>query len=190
MRRTAILTLVALVAIDLHAQLRLPKIFGDSMVLQRNAPIRIWGWASPDEPVAVQFHQQKRSVKANATGDWEAVLAPEPAGGPYQLQVKGKTTIQLQGILLGDIWVCSGQSNMEMPVSGWGKVLNAEAEIANASYPAIRLFTVEKDVQGLPAKDVKSGAWQTCSPQTIPPFSAVGYFLGGRCINNYMFPLV
>ncbi len=79
---------------------------------------------------------------------------------------------------MGDIWVCSGQSNMEMPLNGWGQVVNYEQEIAAANYPSIRLFTVEKDVQGQPATDIKGGSWQTCTPQNIPPFSAVGYFFG------------
>lgn len=162
----------------LNAQLRLPKIFGDSMVLQRNAPLRIWGWASPAESITIQFHNQNKTVLTDAGGNWEAVLAPEAAGGPYQLRVKGKTDITLKGILMGDIWVCSGQSNMEMPLNGWGQVLNYEQEIATANYPSIRLFTVEKDVQGQPVADVKGGTWQTCSPQNIPPFSAVGYFFG------------
>ncbi len=162
----------------LNAQLRLPKIFGDSMVLQRNAPLRIWGWASPAETVTVQFHNQHKTVQTDARGSWEAVLAPETVGGPYQLAVKGKTTITLKGILMGDLWVCSGQSNMEMPLNGWGQILNWEQEIAAANYPAIRLFTIEKDVQGQPVPDVKGGAWQTCTPQHIPPFSAVGYFFG------------
>ena len=171
--------LTVLLTSTTKAQLRLPKIFGDSMVLQRNAPVRIWGWASPAETITIQFHNQSRTVQTNAGGKWEAVLAAEPAGGPYQLQVKGKTTITLHGILLGDLWVCSGQSNMEMPVnSGWGKVLNAEEEVATANYPAIRLFTVEKNIEGQPVDDVKGGSWQTCSPQSVAAFSAVGYFFG------------
>ena len=178
LQKSVVLVLFTLLTGSMHAQLRLPKIFGDSMVLQRNAPLRIWGWASPAESVTVQFHKQHRSVKADANGNWETVLAPEPAGGPYNLQVQGKTNIVLYGILMGDIWVCSGQSNMEMPLSGWGQVLNAQQEITEAVYPSIRLFTVEKDVQGKPYADLKGGAWQTCNPQTIPPFSAVGYFFG------------
>lgn len=161
-----------------NAQLRLPKIFGDSMVLQRNAPIKIWGWASPGETIRVQFHNQQRVAQAAANGSWQTVLAPEAVGGPYNLRVQGQTLITLHGILMGDIWVCSGQSNMEMPLNGWGQVLNFEEEIAAANYPSIRLFTVEKDVQGQPASDLKGGNWQTCSPQHIPPFSAVGYFFG------------
>jgi sialate O-acetylesterase len=172
-----------------NAQLRLPKIFGDSMVLQRNAPLRIWGWASPAENITVQFHNQHKTVRTDASGSWELVLAPEAVGGPYQLQVKGKTTITLKGILMGDCWVCSGQSNMEMPLNGWGQVLNWEQEIATANYPAIRLFTVEKDVQGQPVPDVKGGAWQTCTPQHIPPFSAVGYFFGRALYQQLHVPI-
>ncbi|AEV97845.1 hypothetical protein A4D02_15635 [Niastella koreensis] len=178
MKKTIASCLLVTLVTGTKAQLKLPKIFGDSMVLQRNAPVRVWGWAAPAEAITVQFHQQQKSVKADANGNWEAVLAPEQVGGPYDLQVKGKTTITLHGILMGDLWVCSGQSNMEMPVKGWSQVVNADQEIAAANYPSIRLFTVEKNVQGKPADDVKSGSWQTCNPQTIPPFSAVGYFFG------------
>jgi sialate O-acetylesterase len=178
MKKIAFGITVLLLTGTANAQLRLPKIFGDSMVLQRNAPLRIWGWAAPAESITVQFHNQNKTVRTDAGGSWEAVLAPETAGGPYQLQVTGKTTITLKGILMGDIWVCSGQSNMEMPLNGWGQVYNYEQEIASANYPAIRLFTVEKDVQGQPVQDIKGGSWQTCTPQHIPPFSAVGYFFG------------
>ncbi len=178
MKKTMAFFLLLTLVASTKAQVRLPKIFGDSMVLQRNAPLRVWGWAAPAEAITVQFHQQQRSVKADANGNWETVLAPEQVGGPYDLQVKGKITITLHGILMGDLWVCSGQSNMEMPVKGWSQVVNADQEIAAANYPSIRLFTVEKNIQGKPADEVKSGAWQTCNPQSIPPFSAVGYFFG------------
>ena len=178
MRKTIVFCSQMLLTFSLAAQVKLPKIFGDSMVLQRNAPLRVWGWAAPAEAITVQFHQQHKSVKADANGNWETVLAPEQVGGPYELQVKGKTTITLHGILMGDVWVCSGQSNMEMPVKGWSQVVNADQEIAAANYPSIRLFTVEKNVQGKPADEVKSGSWQTCTPQSLPPFSAVGYFFG------------
>lgn len=177
--KNILLGLFVLLTGTTNAQLRLPKIFGDSMVLQRNAPVRIWGWAAPAETITIQFHKQTKTVQTNASGSWEAVLTAEPAGGPYQLQVKGKTTITLQGILMGDLWVCGGQSNMEMPVNySWGKVVNAEEEVATASYPAIRLFTVEKNIEGQPVDDVKGGSWQTCSPQSVAAFSAVGYFFG------------
>jgi sialate O-acetylesterase len=111
---TVVPVILFLITAPAHAQLRLPKIFGDSMVLQRNAPIKIWGWASPGETIRVKFHNQQRVAQAGPNGSWATVLAPEPVGGPYILQVREKTTITLRGILMGDIWVCSGQSNMEM----------------------------------------------------------------------------
>ncbi|MBO9202367.1 MULTISPECIES: sialate O-acetylesterase [Niastella] len=185
MIKTIVFCSQMLLALNLAAQVKLPTIFGDSMVLQRNAPLSVWGWAAPAETITVQFHQQQRSVKADANGNWQAVMAPEQAGGPYDLQVKGKTTITLHGILMGDVWVCAGQSNMEMPVKGWSQVVNADQEIAAANYPSIRLFTVEKNVQGKPIEEVKGGAWQTCNPQNIPPFSAVGYFFG-RALNQQL----
>ena len=115
---TVVLVFLFLLTATTDAQLRLPKIFGDSMVLQRNAPLKIWGWASPGETIRVRFHNQQKIAQAAANGSWQTVLAPEPAGGPYFLQVQEKTTITLRGILMGDLWVCSGQSNMEMPLNG------------------------------------------------------------------------
>lgn len=172
-----------------YSQLRLPRIFSDSMVLQRNQPVKVWGWANAGEKITVSFHAQQKQVLTNASGRWEAVLKPETAGGPYNLQVKGTTSITLKGILVGDIWLCSGQSNMEMPVKGWSSVYNADEEIAKANYPNIRLFTVEKNVQGQPAADVKGGVWQSCNPESLPPFSAVGYFFGRELYQKTKVPI-
>lgn len=160
------------------AQPLLPKLFGDSMVLQRDLPIKIWGWATPGETVTVKLHGQMRQATTGADGKWKLQLDSEKAGGPYDMEVHGRTSRILKGILFGDVWVCSGQSNMEFPVKGWSEVINAEEEIRNASYPGIRLFTVEKNIAALPAEDVKGGNWQRCDPGTISPFSAVGYFFG------------
>lgn len=177
--RMIIVALLFTAANNASAQLQLPKIFGDSMILQRDAPIKIWGTANSGELVQAKFHNQQKSTKADDKGKWQIILSPEKAGGPYQLQIKAGTTITLSNILMGDIWVCSGQSNMEFPVSSnWSSVINAENEIAAADYPTIRLFTVEKNVQALPVADVKGGNWQSCNAASIPPFSAVGYFFG------------
>lgn len=173
-----ILSVAVLLAGRLPAQIRLNGIFGDSMVLQRDAPLRIWGKAGPGESITVKFHLQERKTSADRNGEWQVVLSPEKAGGPYTLNVRGKEAITLKGILMGDIWLCSGQSNMEFPVKGWTSVENADEEIKQASFPRIRLFTIEKNVQALPADELKGGVWQTCSPASIAPFSAVGYFFG------------
>lgn len=160
------------------AQPTLPKIFGDSMVLQRDLPVKIWGWATPGETLTVKLHGQSRQATTGADGKWKIQLEPEKAGGPYDMELHGRTSRILKGILFGDVWVCSGQSNMEFPVKGWSEVLNAEEEIRNADYPNIRLFTVEKNIAALPAEELKGGHWQSCNPGTISPFSAVGYFFG------------
>ncbi|MET0634384.1 MAG: sialate O-acetylesterase [Chitinophagaceae bacterium] len=172
------LFLLLLIQGQLNAQLQLATIFGDSMVLQRNAPIKIWGSAGAGEQVTINFHQQQKKITADKNGVWKISLAPEKAGGPYTLQVKTKETITLNGILVGDVWICSGQSNMEFPMKGWSSVLNADEEIAKATHPSIRLFTVTKNVSALPANELKGGEWQTCTPANIPPFSAVAYYFG------------
>src|SRR5688500_12223512 len=114
------------------AQPKLPAIFGDSMVLQRDVPLRIWGTASPGERITVGLHQQKKVTKADKKGNWLVILNPEKAGGPYELSVTGKSTITLRGLLMGDVWFCSGQSNMEMPLKGWGTIYDADEEISKA----------------------------------------------------------
>jgi sialate O-acetylesterase len=166
-----------LISLLAQSQLQMPAIFTDSMVLQRDAPIRIWGNARPGEKVTAVFRQQHKTVAADAKGKWTIILSAEKAGGPYDLTVSAGSSLVFKGILMGDIWVCSGQSNMEFPVKGWSSVNNAEQEIASANYPRIRLYTVEKNVSALPTGELK-GKWETCSPSSIPLFSAVGYFFG------------
>lgn len=183
------LSIAGLSAGYLQAQTRLNGIFGDSMVLQRDVPLRIWGKASAGEPITVKFHSQERKTSADKNGDWLVVLSPEKAGGPYTLNVRGKETITLKGILMGDIWLCSGQSNMEFPVKGWSSVYNADEEIKQADFPRIRLFTVEKNVEALPVDYLKGGVWQTCSPASISPFSAVGYFFGRALQKDLQVPI-
>jgi sialate O-acetylesterase len=177
MRSFTLISLFSLIAVAVQAQLQMPSIFGDSMVLQRDAPISLWGEAKPGEQVTVVFHQQRKTVSADRNGEWKVMLAPEKVGGPYNLSVTAGRSLTYRGIMMGDIWVCSGQSNMEFPVKGWSSVNNAEDEIAMADHPGIRLFTVEKNVSALPENTLK-GKWETCSPASIPLFSAVGYFFG------------
>src|SRR5688572_2584084 len=129
---TAVLLLLSLTC---QAVIRLPKILSDNMVLQRNKPITLWGWAEPKEKITVQFNQQTKSVQADPSGNWRVVLLPEAAGGPFQLSFKGKNTITLSNILVGEVWVCSGQSNMEWRLAS---AKNADQEIKDASYPLIR----------------------------------------------------
>lgn len=171
------------------AQPRLPEIFGDSMVLQRNVPLRIWGTASPGEQVTVRLHHQKKTTRAGGTGNWQVTLAPEEAGGPYDLAVAGRETIVLRGVLTGDIWFCSGQSNMEFPVKGWSGVPGADEVVSKALHPQVRLYTVPRNVAALPSPQSDEASWKSCSPASIPSFSAVAYFFGRRLQQELNVPI-
>ena len=160
---------------DASAAVKLPRILGNNMVLQRDAECKIWGWASKGEKVTVTFRELVKTAKAGSDGRWMVTFPPMHEGGPYQMKISGKNTITLENILIGDVWVCSGQSNMEMSVSVSN---NAQEEIAAASYPQIRLFHVPHNIQFTPADDIGQGEWQECNPATFSNFSAVGYFFG------------
>src|SRR5689334_5645863 len=118
MRKYIFLLLTILSSIQIFANVSLPKIFGDNMVLQRNRAIPIWGWADANEKITVQFDHQTKTVTADKNGNWRIDLNKESAGGPFQLIVKGNNTITINNVLVGEVWVCSGQSNMEMPIEG------------------------------------------------------------------------
>ncbi len=158
------------------ADIRLPLIIGDNMVLQQNQKTTIWGWADPGEEVmvGVSWHNMKWAVTAGRNGRWEYKMNPPKAGGPYEMTLSGKNTITIKNILVGEVWVCSGQSNMQWSVLASA---NATEEIAAANYPNLRLFTVQREVAEEPQSDCKGG-WTSCSPETVPDFSAVGYFFG------------
>ena len=156
--------------------IKLPAIIGDNMVLQRGKVVPIWGWAEPGEEVmvSVSWHSMQWGVKAGADGKWMFRMKCPEAGGPYEMTLKGKNTITLKNIMAGEVWVCSGQSNMEWPTAA---AANGTQEVAAADYPNIRLFTVKKKIADAPEADCV-GSWSQCSPQTVGGFSAVGYFFG------------
>ncbi len=162
-----------LLAANAVADVRLARIFSDHAVLQQRKPVPVWGTAQPGEKVTVEFRGQKVSTVTGDDGEWRVTLKPMPAGGPFQMTVRGNNTIVLDDVLVGEVWICSGQSNMEWPVALSN---NAEQEIAQANYPQIRLFMVPKAVSDRPLKDLNGGAWQPCTPETVRNFSAVGYF--------------
>ena len=152
----------------------LHPLFTDHMVLQRELPAPVWGWAAPGCEIKVSLAGKTATAKADEAGRWQVKLGPFPAGGPHALRVEGTQTVILQDVLVGDVWICSGQSNMEM---GMGGVNKSQQEIAAADHPKIRLFTVPKRVSLRP-QELVSSQWQVCSPQTVAGFSAVGYFFG------------
>ncbi|ADV81115.1 sialate O-acetylesterase [Terriglobus saanensis] len=166
-----------------YAEPRLPSVLSDHAVLQRDRPVRIWGWATPQEKITVKFHDQTRTANADALGEWQVFLLPEHAGGPFTLSVtsdQSGTPIERKDILLGDVWIASGQSNMEMPLKGFGSgtpIKDSEKEIAAANHPRIRLLLQKKATSTVPLTD-SADTWTECTPDTAANFSAVAYFFG------------
>lgn len=180
---------ISLMSLGLQATVRLSHIFSDNMVLQRDKPIKFWGWADKNEVVEVNFINQKKKVKADKQGNWTLTLDQVPFGGPHELKVIGKNNkILLKNILVGDVWLCSGQSNMEMPIHGWGSVYDYEEEIKNAEYPKIRAFNVVKAMNSKPQADL-NGDWTVCSPQTVANYSAVAYFFARKLNKDLDIPI-
>ena len=172
------------------AQIYLPAVFTDHMVLQRDMPVKLWGKAGKGETVNLYFNKQQVTVHANETGQWEAEFKPMTWGGPFDLKIEAAGHKKIvHDILIGDVWVCSGQSNMEFPVKGWSQVNNADEEIANANYPNIRLFTVERNTSFIPEQEVKGGQWLPCNSDNIPSFSAVAYFFGRKINADTKIPI-
>ena len=174
----ALATLTA--APQVRADIVLANILGDNMVVQQKAPTNVWGFADAGEKVTVRFGDSEASATAGDDGRWRIKLDPPQAGGPYEMTVEGKNKITLANILVGEVWVCSGQSNMEWSVA---RSDNPQEEIAAAKYPQIRLFTVAKMVAAEPKESLvgdNQQGWKECSPETIPGFSAVGYFFGRK----------
>ena len=157
------------------ADVKMPGIFGDHMVLQRGIKIPVWGWAEPGEEITVTFGGKSAKTKADADGKWRVDLPKHmPSAKPQILAVKGKNTINFNDVLVGDVWICSGQSNMAMNV---GNCLNPEAEEKAADLPQIRHFKVKNTVLPEAAADV-NGSWKVASPETVSGWTAVGYFFG------------
>ncbi len=157
-----------------NADVTLPRVFGSHMVLQRDAELPVWGWADKGEQITVSIGDASATATADDRGRWAVALPAMPAGGPHSLKVTGKNAIELTDVLVGEVWVCSGQSNMEWSVS---RANNPQEEIAAANWPQVRLFHIPKVPAGTPQTDVNAD-WKVCSPETIPNFTAVGYFFG------------
>ncbi|MCE5187342.1 MAG: hypothetical protein LLF76_14580 [Planctomycetaceae bacterium] len=184
----SVMSLFVLAAIA-SADVKLPAVFGDGMVLQQKSSAAVWGWAAPGEKIDVKASWMKsaKSTKADKDGKWSLNIRTDKAGGPYTLSIKGANEITLNNVLLGEVWVCSGQSNMEFTMA----MLKSEpvnADIAKADFPQIRLFTVAKATSGVPLEDV-SGQWQVCSPQTVGSFSATAFYFGRKLHEELNVPI-
>lgn len=162
-----------------HASISLPEIFSDNMVLQRNSVVTIWGWAKTGEPVVVRtdWTDTEVTTKADNQGTWKITIKAPGAGGPYNIHIKGYNELTLKNVLIGEVWVCSGQSNMEM--SAQSGIINGEEEIKNANYPEIRFFTVSQATSHYPQDHFK-GEWTSCTPETMKPFSVIAYFFARK----------
>ena len=170
------LGVLLLLCMDLQAKVRLPHFFSSNMVLQRDMPIRVWGKADKNEVISVALNGSVQTAKTGKDGIWRVELPAMKAGGPYDMQIESaEETIGLTNILIGDVWVCSGQSNMEF---GLNNVINAGQEIAASTLPDIRLLNVPKNMQSKEQFDLEPCEWTACNPQTSPLFTAVGYFFG------------
>ncbi len=179
--------LIALLPVfGIKAQVRLAGIFGDHMVLQRSQPVPVWGWASPSEKVRVSMNGQNKEATADKNGRWKVTLDPQPAGGPFDLKVAGKDSLLLHDVLIGEVWLCSGQSNMEFQVR---QAMHAADEIRSANYPQIRHIQIPKTTSFTPKEDIPPTSWTVCSPETVGDYTAVGYFFAREIQNRLHVPV-
>ena len=169
-------------------QVRLPKLISNGMVLQRDAKFKIWGWSAPNEKIAIDFINRKYKIKANENGNWELKMSDLKAGGPYFMKISASNNIEIKDILVGDVWLCSGQSNMAMTV---GQVKDLyENEIANAENNFIRNFEVPREYEfNVPRNDLSGGSWSSANPTTVIKFSAAGYFFAKTLYAKYQIPI-
>ena len=169
-------------------QVRLPRLVSDGMVLQREKPVNVWGWASPGEKVKLTINSQTFETITTADGKWKIVLSAQKAGGPFEIEITASNTIKLKNILFGDVWLCSGQSNMELPMSRVAVLYRKEIE--SSTNPNIRLFQVPvrwnyNNLQ----EDISGGKWEESNPQNILKYTAVGYFFARDLYEKYKIPV-
>lgn len=186
--RTAAAMFLSLSVMESAARVTLPQIYTDNMVVQQKGEVPFHGTSTPGAVVSISAGWLKRPVNVNAghDGRWKAVL-PTPKGGRKGFDVTFTDTADgsvtpLHNVAVGEVWLCSGQSNMEMPLAGWGKVMNYEEEVARAVYPQIRLLQVKRHTDMVPREDteVTGGGWRICSPQSVEEFSSIAYFFARR----------
>ncbi|WP_422356766.1 sialate O-acetylesterase [Roseivirga pacifica] len=186
LRKVICLCFAMLVCAVMRAEVKLPAVFGDNMVLQRDQPLKIWGWASAGEAVTVQLNGQRLSTKADKNGDWWVKLDPLSAGGPYELRVSGQNELVIKNVLIGDVWICSGQSNMEWEVS---KTNFSESDTAFINTAPIRLMKAWVETDYMPRSDITTDGWHQLSKEQIDRFSAVAYHFGKQVSLNTDVPI-
>lgn len=188
MKKIILILVMLTTTFNLFSQVKLPRLIRDSMILQRDKPINIWGWASAGERVIVKFNDKQYKTKSDEKGNWKILLLPIKAGGPYTMEISGKNKIRLKEILFGDVWFCSGQSNMvhQMNIHD----VTYAKEIAEANYPQIRQFLIPalSNLQG-PQDDLPAGSWKAAVGEDVRPFSAVAYFFAKKLFEKYKVPI-
>ena len=177
-----------ILTIPSFGQIKLPAVIGDNMVLQQNSEVAIWGWGDPGSEIKVSGSWNKDTVKAKISNqsEWKVKLKTPSAGGPFTVSIKGNDEVVLKNVMIGEVWICSGQSNMEW--SADSKINNAEEEVKNANYPNIRFFHVKKLGSETPQNNCFA-KWEDCTPETMHSFSAVGYFFGRNLQQNLNVPI-
>ncbi|HEU5289361.1 MAG TPA: sialate O-acetylesterase, partial [Cyclobacteriaceae bacterium] len=170
------------------AQVKLPRLISDGMVLQRNTELKIWGWAAPDESVSVTFNKKNYQTKADAKGDWQVKLTPIKDPGPFEMKIDASNHLVIKDILVGDVWVCSGQSNMELTMERVKEKYSTI--IASSENTNIRQFLVpDKFDFKQPQADIESGSWISANPKSLLSFTAVGYFFAKDLYEKYHVPI-
>ncbi|WBO83024.1 sialate O-acetylesterase [Hymenobacter yonginensis] len=178
--------LLALLTLPARAAVRLPRLVGSHMVLQRNVPLPLWGWAEPGEVVRVAFRAAQAHATAGPDGRWQLTLPAQAPGGPFELTVQASNTLRLTDVLVGDVWLASGQSNMEWTLL---RAANGPAETAAARFPNLRLFAVPNRPELRPQAELAGGEWQPCTPESAAEFSAVAYYFGRDLLRRYNVPV-
>ena len=163
----------------------LPRLFCDKMVMQRDTRVPVWGWGTPGELISVQIAGNTVQVTADSRGDWKVTLEPVPAGGPYELVISGKNTITVKDVLFGEVWLCSGQSNMQWSVGEFG----IKPDSLRDNLPELRLFNVFVETDYIPRKDVKGSGWTAATPASVKGFSATAYFFGRELYEHFKVPV-
>ena len=195
MKLTAVflISFLTLVSCQTSSNLKLPSLIGDNMLLQQKTNAKIWGKANPGRKISVSasWNSSGQAI-AGKDGKWEVIIPTPEAGGPFTITIAGKdTSLIIKNVLIGEVWFCSGQSNMEMPLAGWPPVdtiMHSAATIAAASIPEIRLFNVLKKISGEPI-DECTGKWEISTPETVKQFSATAYFFGKKLNNELHVPV-
>jgi sialate O-acetylesterase len=175
-------------SVQSYSQIKLPSIFGDNMVLQQNSEATVWGWGEPGSEIKISGSWSKDTVKTKISNQsaWKVKLKTPAAGGPFLISIKGNEEVILNNVMIGEVWICSGQSNMEW--SADSKIINSEEEVKNANYKDIRFFHVKK-MGSETAQNNCFAKWEECSPSTMHSFSAIGYFFGRNLHQNLNIPI-